>query len=466
MEMEMDFKSLRKDIQKTGSKNSNLGKGIMSYDDALEFVRNLMSEKLQKEMDEAGKDKKDEAIIKDKKYLRKKKQEFKKKIEDIVYGNNMHVRGYEQNIELFIANMVEELAGYSILADAYKNPSVSDIFCLEWDKIYVEKNGVNEKYHKTFRNPEHYKIFVDRLVRDSGKEINNGAKKIVNFELYGDRYTATSKAVSPKDFSLTVRKHKEEQLQLENIIAYNVMSQEIADFLGTLILGECNIIYGGLTGSGKTTSIRALLDFYVSQANKRMLVCEDTQELFPKNDHTLELVSTQNDDSRLEVTLQELIYTALRLKPKYICVGEVRGVEAESAVEAMETGHSTIFTMHGGKPINIVNRLVTKYLSAMPSLGIDVVERIIGSAVDYIVLQDDIPGIGKKVTSITEISFDFERGRVELKPIYEYDFIKEDFIKVNKISQDKAKTMLRRGVKIDTLKSMVEGWDTDVLKTA
>ncbi|MFE8095553.1 ATPase, T2SS/T4P/T4SS family, partial [Bacillus toyonensis] len=246
------------------------------------------------------------------------------------------------------------------------------------------------------------------------------------------------------------------------IIAFNVMSQEIADLLGTIILGECNVIYGGLTGSGKTTSIRALLDHYVSQANKRMLVCEDTQELFPKNDHTLELVSVRNDDPKLEITLQEIIYTALRLKPKYICVGEVRGLEAESAVEAMETGHSTIFTMHGGKPMNIVNRLVTKYLSAMPTLGIDVVERIIGSAVDYIVLQDDIPDIGRKVTSITEVSFDFEKGRVALKTIFEYDFLKGDFEMVNKISQEKAKNMLRRGVKIETLKPLVEGWSEEL----
>ncbi|MDX5853088.1 ATPase, T2SS/T4P/T4SS family [Bacillus cereus group sp. BfR-BA-01363] len=460
MAIETDFKSLRKDLQRVkGIKQTS---GVLGFEDALELVRTEVGKKLTTEMDEKKEETKEDATIKDKKYLRKRKEEYKKRIESIVYGQNIKVRGYERKIELFIEEMVEEFSGYSILADAQNNPGVSDIFCLKWNKIYVEKNGVNVKYHKTFRSAEHYKAFVDRLVRESGNEINNGNKKIVNFELYGDRYTATSKAVSPKDFSLTIRKHKEDQLQLKDIIAFNVMSQEIADLLGTIILGECNVIYGGLTGSGKTTSIRALLDHYVSQANKRMLVCEDTQELFPKNDHTLELVSVRNDDPKLEITLQEIIYTALRLKPKYICVGEVRGLEAESAVEAMETGHSTIFTMHGGKPMNIVNRLVTKYLSAMPTLGIDVVERIIGSAVDYIVLQDDIPGIGRKVTSITEVSFDFEKGRVALKTIFEYDFLKEDFVMVSKISQEKAKNMLRRGVKIETLKPLVEGWSEEL----
>lgn len=456
MAIERTFKSVRRDVQRV--KGLTVSKGILSYEDALEVVRKEMAQKLSKEMDEKTEEKKDEEVIKDKKYLRKQRAEYKTRIEGIVHGNNLHVRGYENNSDAFIADMVEELVGYSILADGYHNPDVSDIFCLQWNKIYTEQDGVNVKYHKTFRSPEHYKAFLDRMVRESGNEINNGDKKIVNFELYGDRYTATSKAVSPKDFSLTIRKHKEDQLQLKDIIAFNVMSQEMADLLGTIILGECNIIYGGLTGSGKTTAVRALLDYYVSRANKRMLVCEDTQELFPKNDHTLELVSVKNDDPKLAITLQEIIYTALRLKPKYICVGEVRGLEAESAVEAMETGHSTIFTMHGGKPMNIVNRLVTKYLSAMPTLGIDVVERIIGSAVDYIVLQDDIPGIGRRVTSITEISFDFEKGRVALKTIFEYDFIKEDFVMVNKISQEKAKNMLRRGVKLDTLKPLVEGW--------
>ena len=128
-----------------------------------------------------------------------------------------------------------------------------------------------------------------------------------------------------------------------------------------------------------------------------------------------------------------------------------------AAVEAMETGHSTIFTMHGGEPINIINRLVTKYLTAMPSLGIDVVERIIGAAVDYVCIQDAIPNIGRKMTILAEVTYDFKTRRVDLKPIFKFDFVTKDFIWVNPINEQKAEVMMRRGIKYEQLQKWLEG---------
>lgn len=458
MAIENSFKSFRSDVRKINfsKQDTNI---VLDYEEALEVVREELKSALVENLEEKLKSsKKSETIIKNKNYLRHIKEDYSHKISDIVYRKNLKIREYE-NLSKFIESAVEEFAGYSILSDAFKDDGVSDIYCLAWNKIYVEKNGANEKYHKTFRSPKHYKDFLERLLREAGKEINNGDSKIVDFDLYEDRYCATSKAVSPKDYSITIRKHSESHIKLNQIIDKNVMSQRVADLLGMFILGECNLIYAGLTGSGKTTSLRALLDYYVTKANKRMLVCEDTQELFPENDHTLELVSIKNDDPKLAIPLGQLIITALRLKPKYIVVGEVRGAEAESAVEGMATGHSTIFSMHGGSPIDVVNRIITKYLMAMPSLGVDVVERIIGSALDYIAIQDDIPGIGRRVTSITELSYDYSTRRVSLKPIIKFDFTTKNFVFLNKISPEKAEKMLRRGIQMEQLKDLVEGWN-------
>jgi len=454
--MEISIKNFKKDIAKLN--NQKLEGKILEFDEALELIINELSEILRKDLDFEKTEKEE----KNKAYLRKKKEQYREYISEIVFKNNIKVRGYlggenEKTINDFIDEMVEEFVGYSILSDAFNDPEISDIYVIDWKTIFVEKKGKNQKYWRTFRSQEHYKNFLDRILREAGKEINNGDSKIVDFEIYGDRGCATSTAVSPRDYSLTIRKHAEDHITRDQLIKYGVLTEEMANFLGMLIVGECNIIYAGLTGSGKTTSIRALIDYYVTKANKRMIVCEDTQELFPKNEHTLELVSVKSDDKRLAISLQQLVYTALRLKPKYIVVGEVRAEEAQSAVEAMETGHSTIFTMHGGNPWNIVNRLVTKYLMAMPSLSIDVVERIIGSAVDYIAIQDNIPGIGRRITSITEVNYDFNTRRITMKPIWKFDFKENNFVFLNKISPDKAEKMLRRGVTLQELDKWVEG---------
>jgi len=436
-------------------KNEKEKGAVLDYEEALETVRQELGEQLVNRMEhEEGK--KGEQVKKDKDYLRAKKKQYQEMISNIVYQENIRVRGYESNVNIFIEELVGEFAGYSVLEDAFNDPLVSDIFVIRWNLIILERDGVNVEYKKAFRNPKHYKDVLERFIREAGKEINLGDSSIVDFELYGDRGCATSTRVSPEDYSLTIRKHSEDHINRNDIVNYKVINEEMADLLGTLIVGESNLIYAGLTGSGKTTTIRALLDHYVSQANKRMLVAEDTQELFPQNRHTLKLVSVKSDDNRVAVPLSKLIHTALRLKPKYIIVGEVRGEEAQAMVEGMETGHSTITTMHGGNPWNIINRLVTKYLMAMPSLGIDVVERIIGSSLDYVCIQDNIPGVGRKCTSITEVSYNFNTRRVDLKTIVRFDFEKNDFVFENKISREKADTMLRRGIKWEQIQKWVE----------
>lgn len=452
-----DFRTFKKEIRK--ATNKNLSGMILSYEDSLDEVRELLQVRLSEEL---GNEKEVEKIhgkkseaSKDKEYLREKKKDYKGLIEDCVSMNNLRVQGFEDNREGFIDNMVSELAGYSILEDAFSDDEISDIYVVKWDNIWVEKNGVNEKYPHIFRSPQHFKDVLDRFLREAGKEINMGDAKVVDFELYGDRGCASSPGVSPNGYSLTIRKHKEDNITLATILGQNVMSKKLSELLETLILGETNIICAGITGSGKTTTLRALLDDALPKANKRALTFEDTQELFLSNEHTLSFVSVKSEDEALSMPLGSLIFTGLRLKPKYIIVGEVRGPEAEAAVEAAETGHSTIFSMHAGAAWNAINRLTTKYLMAMPMLSIDVAERIVGSGIDYIFIQDDIPGIGRRVTSLTEVGYDFIEKRVSLKTICSYDFNKDGWIWENGISEEKAYNMRRRGIDVDTLNKWI-----------
>lgn len=446
--IETDMKRFREELRKNTYRGSS--SAIVEYDEALEQIRERLNQRIKAVRAEQGREL--DVRQKDKDYLLQKKKEYKEYVQEIFYSENLRVAGYEGELaDVFINEVVNEFVGLDVLEAAYFNPAVTDIYCLAWDKLYIEENGVNVKLQKTFRSPEHYKNFIFRIVNEAGKELNNGISKKVDFELYGDRYCATSMAISPSAYSLTIRKHPEDHVRFQDILNDNILSKDMAELMRLLIKGERNIIYAGITGTGKTTSIRAILDHYVTSLNKRIIVCEETQELFLENDHTLDLVASKSDDKKSSITLYDLIITCLRLKPKYIVVGEVRAEEAEAAVEAMETGHSTIFTMHGGRPINCINRLVTKYLIKMPTLGIEVVERIIGSAVDYIWVQDNIPGIGRRVTEVAEVDYDFVNKCVRVTPIYKYDFKTNDFVLVNKIHPEKADLMLRRGVLYDEI---------------
>lgn len=428
--------------------------GILPYEKALDVVREKIEseEKLKSYNFNDG----DKTVAKDKAYYREKMRVYKDIVRNIIKLNSIHVVGYEEKgrFEDLVRDIAADFVGFSVLEGAMEDPGVTDIFILSYNCIYVEKKGRNEEYKPTFRSPKHYKDFVDRIMREAGTELNKGEKKIEDFEVFGNRGNAIIDTVATKGYCLTMRKHAENPITLQQIINGGTMSQTIADLLGHIIQGEMNLIYAGITGSGKTTTLRALLDFYVPQLGKRILCAEDTQELFLKNRHTVELKTVHSQKEEEAISMEALIIAALRMKPKYIVVGEVRGAEAQAAVEGMETGHSTIFSMHGGTVWNIVNRLVTKYLMSMPSLGIEVVERIIGSAVDYVAIQDDVPGVGRRVTSIHEISYDFDKQRVAATPICEYSFDIQDWVWSNAVSSEKTRTMLRRGLPIETVKQM------------
>lgn len=464
--MEINIKDFSANLKMSTNKDAT--SMVYTYDAMLEMVRKDLASLRKAEMDrnlEMNKSigNKDKVVIKNKEYLAEQKATVEKEIRLIIQKNQYKVRGYEGNTDKLVKKMVDEFVGYSVLTAAFEDPEVSDIFCIKYNLIFVEKKGVNMLYPYEFKNEKHYNDFIERLVKESGKELNKGDSKILDFDLYEDRYCATEDVVSPNGKSLTIRKHGSDHITLDQIINWGCMNREVADFLGMLIEGESNIIYAGLTGSGKTTSLRALLDFYVTKLNKRMLVCEDTRELFPANKHTLELVTVKNDDPKVAVDLRQLVMAALRLKPKYICVGEVRGIEAESAVESMSTGHSTLFTMHAGKAMDAIDRLVDKFLIAIPNISSEVAERKVANSVDFVAVQDDIKGIGRKVTSITEVGYDVEAKKLILKTIMKFNFVTKEFDFVNKISEAKAETMMRRGVSLDALYDYTE-WESEEYK--
>lgn len=467
MGLENNFSDIQRSLSQFAAKNGDVADSILSFEDAYNVVLDEASDGLDEYFESI---KNTDNRIRNKATLRTNKRRLMRIIERAVYKGSYDIEGYDTK-EDFVEDAVEEVLGRSILSHAFEDPDVSDIFCIEWDNIWVEKKGRNQRYVKddgepyTFHSADHYEDVIKRILQFEGKEINQGDSKIVDSTFYEDRIAVTDKTVSPKDYSMTIRKHKEDHITLQQIIDGGTFTEETADLLGMMVKGEMNMIYAGITGSGKTTSIRAVLDHYVAQSNKRMLVAEDTQELFPQNPHTVELKTVKTGDKKTEITLRDLIVLSLRLKPKYIVVGEVRGPEAEAAVEAMATGHSTIFTMHGGDAWDIVNRLITKYLMQMPELSIEVVERIVGNAVDYIAIQDDIPGIGRRMTSLKEVSYDFESRTARLVPIIEYDFSTNKFVHLNKLSPDKVGFMMRRGMPYDKAASIMRDSDDEYVPT-
>lgn len=455
----MNLGAIRANMESSGVK----AKHALSYDETYERVSQIIEEDQVAKIRETSKSTNAEKTEKTKAYYRENFEFYYQLIKNTLLSNGIKTYKVieEKAVEMSYDEVSREIAsgyvGFDCLEDAMNDPQITDIYVISWNNIFVEKNGKNEVYQKRFRNPQSYKNFIERILREAGKQLDSGENKIVDFELYGNRGNVINDMIAAKGICLTMRKHSESPIQLPTMIENQLMTKEIADMLGITIEGETNMIYAGITGSGKTTTIRALLDHYIPPLKKRALVLEDTPELFLKNPHTVDLTTFPTDDLKTNITLRDLNISALRMKPKYIIVGEVRGAEAEAAVEGMETGHSTIFSMHGGNVWNIIDRLVTKYLMQMPTLGIEVVERIIGSSINFVCIQDDVPGIGRRLTSVHEISYDFDKRTVTATPIVQFDFKTNDWAWLNCLSENVLNTMTRRGVSFERVEELNNG---------
>lgn len=330
-----EMKSYRGQMQAVQNKNVDSGQSLR-YEVALNMIRDVIKRKIEEEMKIVSSDEQKlrDIEIKDKDYLEKKRRVYKKRITDSVATLGLKIDGYTR--EEFIEEALADIVGYGALEDAFSDPEITDIFVIDYKTIFVEKKGDNVRYWKNFRDDNHYKMTLQRFIMESGKEMNKGDNKIVNFELYGDRGCATDGIISTRSPSVTFRKHGYSHVTKEDIVKYKVMNDEIVELIGLFLQGEMNVIYAGLTGSGKTTTIQALINHFIE--DKRILICEDTPELALSNPNTLALVSFKSARESEAVELYDLILTALRLKPRTIVVGEVRGKEAMAAVEAMETG--------------------------------------------------------------------------------------------------------------------------------
>lgn len=374
-------------------------------------------------------------------YLKEKK-EYLDVVGDILLRTNLHVR--DMSTERLRDTIANEIGGFSVIGPLIEDGEVSDIYLNAYNQIFYRKHDRNHTFESSFRDVEHYENFIERIVSKAGTNLDNSSNRILDFQLYGFRFNALNNSIATRGTCMTIRKSTSHELTINDILRSGLINKDMMDLIGAMLTGKLSFMFAGGTGSGKTTSVKAFINEYFTKLNRRLVIAEDTAEVFVTNPNTLNLLTYKSKENPTD--LEDLLKVCLRQRPDCICIGEVRGKEAETCIEACETGHPVIFTLHANRAINAINRLVTKYLQQMPSLTSDVVERIVANSIDYIIIQAEIAGVGRRVKEITEVSFDEDLKRIELTPIFKYDLFEDEFVACNNISKLKAEIMIENGV--------------------
>lgn len=306
-----------------------------------------------------------------------------------------------------------------LLQEFLEDDEITEIMINGTQNIFYEKEGKLYQSEKRFLSKEKLEDVIQQIVAGSNRLVNE-ASPIVDARLSdGSRVNVILAPVALNGPIVTIRKFPREAVTMQQLIMWNSISKEVADMLAVYVAAGYNIFISGGTGSGKTTFLNALSQFIPK--DERIITIEDNAEL--KILGVANLVSLEarnaNAEGTGEVTIRDLIKSALRMRPTRIIVGEVRSAEAIDMLQALNTGHDgSLSTGHANSPNDMLSRLETMVLMGM-EIPLPAIRRQIASGIDLIVHLGRLRDKSRKVLEVTEV-IDYQNGEILIQPIYSF----------------------------------------------
>jgi len=263
----------------------------------------------------------------------------------------------EDENELFKYYIIRNRIGYGRLDPLFKDPYLEDIHCTGVGQmkavhkifdmifsniVFVDDKDVNSYIMETTERVERpvsdAKSIVDAIMPDGSR---------ANF-IYG-------RDVSLEGSSFTLRKFSEVPVSVTQVVNWGTMSSELAAYLWICLENGMNLFVCGETASGKTTTLNAISAFIKPDA--KVYTVENTPEVKMPHEVWQHLLTRESGGKASDIGYIDLLIAALRSRPNYIIVGEIRGEEGNIAFQAMQTGHPVMSTFHAGNVTTLVQRL-------------------------------------------------------------------------------------------------------------
>lgn len=299
-------------------------------------------------------------------------------------------------LEKILYYTVRDFIKFGKLDALMHDSTIEDVSCNGFDlPIYL--------YHKKYLNiptsvvfgEEELDSFIIRLAQRSGKHISIAEPMVDAAMPDGSRIQMTlGTAVTSHGSTFTIRKFKDVPLTPIDLINWKTFSSENMAYLWLCIENNKSLIFAGGTASGKTSSLNAVSLFMPERA--KIVTLEDTRELQLPHPNWIPGVTRDafTADERGAIDMYDLLKAALRQRPEYLLVGEVRGKEALTLFQAMSTGHTTFSTMHADSVASAIHRLENPPIS---------VPRTMIQALDIISIQAQIYVKGQRTRRSTKI---------------------------------------------------------------
>ena len=319
---------------------------------------------------------------------------------------------------------------YIIIRDLIKNGPLEPLLS---DEMLEDIHSVGLKHihmdHKVFgmvtsnirfREREILSRYLRAMSERIGHPVSDNKPIIDGALLDGSRINIIfSDDVSMLGPSFTIRKFAEETISIIQLIKWGTISTQVAAYIWICLEYGMSVLVSGETASGKTTTLNAILPFI--DHNVKIYSAEDTPEVKVRHKIWQRLVTrdSKNEESRVEMF--DLLKAALRSRPRYIIIGEIRGVEGATAFQAMQTGHPVIATFHASSIVKMIQRFTGDPIN-VPIRFFD----NLNFAIFQEVVEAPGGGIARRVTGIDEvIGYNKHSDGVLTRGMFEWDPVKD-----------------------------------------
>ncbi len=317
-----------------------------------------------------------------------------------------------------------DIVGLGPLEPVMRDPANEDIHVIGPSECYVD-HGTYGMVETTvdFGSREEFDSWLSNMGERIGNPMTD-AEPIVDSTLPdGSRLNVIySDDVSVKGPSLTIRQGTEVPLSVAQITNWKTLSPELAAYLWLCLENEQTVFVVGETASGKTTTLNSIMSFI--PRDSKIYTAEDTAEVLPPHDTWQQLLTREsNSEDSVDVDMFNLVEAALRSRPEYIVVGEVRGEEGRMAFQAAQTGHPVMLTFHASDIVSMIQRFTGD--------PINVPETFMDNA-DVALFQNRVKqgdDVLRRVTSVQEIEgYSDQMDGVVTRQVFYWDPVEDEIV--------------------------------------
>ncbi len=316
-----------------------------------------------------------------------------------------------------------DVVEHGVIEPVMHDPWIEDIHSLGLKPLHVQHKifGTVET-NLRFETEGELDAWLETMGERMGRPVSSSNPIVDGALPNGSRINIVySDEISKGGSSWTVRKFSDTPIPVTQIVAWGTFSPQVAAYLWLCLQFGMSVFVAGETASGKTTSTNSILPFI--KPKSKILTAEDTPEVLPPHDNWQQLITRDRGQSESSVHMYDLLKAALRSRPNYVIVGEIRGAEGAVAFQAMQTGHPTMATFHASSVAKLIQRFTSDPINVplpfMPNLNVVLIQMAVyvhGKMLRRVLAVDEIEGYSKRTnTAIT-------------RQVFSWDSVKDEFL--------------------------------------